>query len=250
MKDAHITMSKPYTKEALMEYIEAAESKGLAGITILEPTYKFKECQLLYREACATYPYQNQWLQQQCQYSIIEYQNFITSMKQEEFPIEVLFGLEVSYFTQHEDFIIQMKQAYKYDVVIGVIHFLDNIAFGWNRYSHEMLWDKYNAGFLYRRYYEMMNALLTSGLFDGVAGFDSIKILQVPCSINTKHAYHKCAQLLAKHHMYVEDDASLDYRHHHPDRGLSAAFIAECKALHVPVIRVSNASKAEEIGLL
>lgn len=93
------------------------------------------------------------------------------------------FGLEACYFTQHESYIAGIKEAFDYDVFIGRIHFLDNIAFDWPKHSREMMWDKYNAGYLYRRYYEMMNAMLTSHLFDGIAGFDNIKLMNVKCPL-------------------------------------------------------------------
>lgn len=248
MIDAHVALPQPYTYETLVTYVEAAVAKGLKGIVILEPTYKFRELKSMYREVCATYPYQKQWFQEVNTVSLKDYQDFIIDMRKKSFPIDVKFGLEACYFTQHEQYIAKIKEAFDYDVFIGRIHFLDNIAFDWIEHSREMLWDKYNAGYLYRRYYEMMNAMLTSHLFDGVAGFDNIKLMNVKCPFKMDHTYHKMAMLLAKHHMYVEDDASIDYRFHHEDKGLNEAFLAICKQLNVEVKRVSHARKAEEIG--
>lgn len=250
MKDAHVRFDRSYSKEAILLYLEEAKQRGLEGITFLEPAYKFKECQPLYREVCAMHPYQKEWYHSIGQTSIREYQRFIEEMRTQTFSIEVRFGLEVCYFTEHEAFIEQMKKAFSYDVFVGTIQFIDHIAFAWPKQSMEMLWSKYHAGFLYRRYYEMMNALITSGLFDGVAGFDSIKALQVSCRISLQHTYHKLAVQLAKQNMFVEDDTSLAYRYQHPDGGLAAAFLTQCQEQKVSVLKVSNASKPEEVGKL
>ena len=250
MIDAHISLSGPYTYENLMKHVEQAVKKGLSGITILEPTHKFKECKTMYREVCATYPCQKDWFQSVNTASIKDYQKFVETMRKKAFPIEVSFGLEVCYFTQHEPFIRRLKSEFPYDRFVGCIKFIDNVAFAWKEHSFEMLWNKYHSGFLYRRYYEMMNALLTSELFDGVSGFDDIKTLQVPCHFKLFHTYHKLAALLAKYHMYVEDDASLGYQHHHEDHGLAPAFRIICEELGVEILRVSHATRIEEIGIL
>lgn len=249
MKDAHIMLQGAYTLETLQPYIDQACLVGLDEITILEPTYKFRECATLYREACLLYSYQKEWFEHVCTHSIVEYQTFIIELRKMEFPIQLHFGLEVGYFPEQEAFIKQMKEAFAYDAVVGVIHFVDHIAFAWPKHSKEMLWDKYHAGFIYRRYYETMNAMITSQLFDGVACFDSIKSLQVKCPFSLKHTYRKMAGLLAKYQMYVENDSSLTYRYHHPDQGISPIFLDICKEQNVEVAHASVALYPKEVGL-
>ena len=61
MIDAHIEYQGEYSYEHLMEYVQAAIHNGIDEITILQPTHKFKECSLLYREICASYPCQKEW---------------------------------------------------------------------------------------------------------------------------------------------------------------------------------------------
>lgn len=248
MIDAHVSLQGSYSKALLMEYSKEAQKKHIDELYVLEPTYKFQECELLYQEIRATYPCQNQWYNNITKCSIREYQNFIDEMKQEEFPIAIKFGLCVSYLPQHERFLEQLKQAYPYDVFVGNIEFIDNVAFSWNE-SYEMMWNKYNANFLYRRYYETMNALLTSQLFDGVAGFDAIKICQIKPSFSMDHTFHKLAKILKEKAIYVEHDTSMAYRYHHGDDGLQADFLQVCKALGVRVLRASNASVPEEVGM-
>ena len=52
------------------------------------------------------------------------------------------------------------------------------------------------------RYYEMMYALITSRLFDGVSGFDNIHHMQMKPGYSLQHTYNKLAMLLALQRMY------------------------------------------------
>lgn len=247
MIDAHVAFSEPYSKALLLEYIKQAQKKGIDALVVLEPTHKFFECELLYKEMRATYPCQDAWYQNLPKCSICQYQHFIDDMKKETFPIAVSFGLCVSYLPQHEVFIRQLKNAYPYDVVVGCIEFIDNVAFMWKE-SYEMMWNKYNANFLYRRYYETMNALLTSQLFDGVAGFDAIKICNIQPTFKLQHNFQKLAGLLKENGMYVEHDTSMHYRYHYQDQGLQKDFLSICEVLGVDVRRVSHALCPEDVG--
>lgn len=248
MVDAHVSLGGIYTLAYLQEYVDAAIAKGMDELVVLEPTHMFHECALLYQEVIATYPCQRAWYESIRKVSIVQYQQFITEMHKQAFPITVRFGLCVCYFTQHEYVIAQMKKAFAYDVFVGTIQFVDNIAFSWEDASFTMMWKKYNADFLYRRYYEMMNAMLTSGLFDGVSGFDDMKLLQVYPKFRMEHTYQKMAMRLLEHHMYVEDDSDIAYRYHHSDRGLDKRFRAMCEHYHVVIRTCSRAQKPQDVG--
>ena len=51
------------------------------------------------------------------------------------------------------------------------------------------------------------------------------------------------------HLIYVEHDTIMAYRYQHGDDGLQADFLQVCKALGVRVLRASNASVPEEVGM-
>ena len=93
MIDAHIEYQGEYSYEHLMEYVQAAIHNGIDEITILQPTHKFKECSLLYREICASYPCQKEWYDRIEKTSIGSYQAFIKDMKKQEFPIKNKFWI-------------------------------------------------------------------------------------------------------------------------------------------------------------
>ena len=245
--DGHITLKGNYRKDVLDAFVEQAQKTKLSQLVILEPSSMFLECASLYKEVRATYPCQQEWYQAQNICSIMDYHAFIDAMRRESFPIPVKFGICVDYFTQHEILLSQMKAAYSYDCFVGCIRFIDNIAYSWDPQSKEMLWDKYNAAFLYRRYYEMMYALITSRLFGGVSGFDNIHHMQMKPGYSLQHTYNKLAMLLALQHMYVEDDARDVLSVRGSSGRLSEAFREICMAKHIRIVPCSYAERPEEM---
>ena len=248
MIDAHVSFSKPYSKEVLMEYIEEAKKVGIDELYVIEPSFKFLEFGLLYNEIRTMYPCQEDWYCRLKKQSIKEYHAFISAMRKETFDIKVRFGLCISYLAQHEQWMREIKEQFDYDIFIASIDFIDNIAFAWGEDSDKMLWNKYNTNYLYRRYYETMNALLTSNLFDGVSGFDRIKVSRHTPTYHMKHTYHKLAKLLHEHHMYVEDGTSIHYFDHHPDYGLSDVFKQHCIDEKVEIKKASLAIQPKDVA--
>lgn len=239
--DGHIILRGQYRRDVLDAFVKQAQQTNQKELIVLEPSSMFLECASLYKAVKATYPCQLEWYQAQNICSITAYHAFIDAMRKVKFPITVKFGICADYFTQHESFLYQMKKAFSYDCFVGCIRFVDNIAYNWEPQSKEMLWDKYNAAFLYRRYYEMMYALITSRLFDGVSGFDNIHHMQIKPKYSLQHTYHKLAMLLALHHMYVEDDACEAISVQGSSGRLSEAFREICAAKHITIIPCSYA---------
>ncbi|MCR0205589.1 hypothetical protein MKC66_12760 [[Clostridium] innocuum] len=244
--DGHIVLGGQYHKEVLYAFVERAVQHHQKELIVLEPSSMFLECASLYEEVKATYPCQKDWYHAQNICSITAYHAFIDAMRKESFPIRVKFGICADYFTQHEALLRQMKKAYTYDCFVGCIRFVDNIAYDWEQ-SKEMLWDKYNAGFLYRRSYEMMYALITSKLFDGVSGFDNIHHMQVKPGYSLQHTYQKLAMLLALHHMYVEDAACETVSVSGAGGCLSEAFREICLTKHITITPCSYAKTPEDM---
>lgn len=225
--DAHIQLCGNYSEDVLDDFIKNLKKQGYEEIVVLEPSYLFYEFAPLYREAISTYPCQKRWFEGSKKYSLKEYHDFVNMMRKKNFSIRVRFGICVDYFTQHESLIKNVQASYTFDRWVGYIRFLDNIAYDWEE-SNRMLWDKYNAGYLYCRYYEMLYALITSELFDGIKGFGSLYQLHKMENFSLAHTYKKLITLLALHHMYVEDDVK--------NQGLSEEFKLLCNAKHIPML--------------
>lgn len=232
-----------------MEYIEEAQENGIEELAVMEPGIKFIECEPLYREVRSTHPKQDAWYRREAKISLQEYLDFVQEMKQKELPITVRFGLCMDYLPQHEAFLKDLKQQAGLDLFTGRVYFIDNLVFSWNPDSFEMMWDKYHASYLVRKYYEQVHALITSGIFDGLADFELIHALNVSYYFSLNRTYQKLARLLALHHMYVEADTSYLYRRKKNSINLTDAFINCCESMKVPCVPVSNARHPIEVGL-
>lgn len=248
-KDYHIGFRMPYQLDTLNAYIEEAQAQGIDEIAIMEPSVKFIEFAPLYEEIRKTHPKQDEWYVQKATHSIQDYLTFVHSMKQKQFPITVRFGLCIDYLPQKESFIQKMIQDTKLDLYTGRVYFIDNLAFSWNPDSFSILWDKYHASYLVRKYYEQVHALITSKLFHGLADFELIHTLNVPYYFPLERTYQKIVKLLAQHQMYVEADTSYIFRHKKADMNLPISFREKCKKMCVAYYLVSNALHPIELGL-
>lgn len=248
-KDYHVGFRMPYTLENLEKYIKEAQLQGIEEIAIMEPSVKFHEFANLYDEIRKTHYKQDEWYLKKATHSLSEYLNFVKKMKQQSFPIKIKFGLCIDYLSQKEAFIHKMIKETKLDLYTGRVYFLDNTAFSWNPDSFQMLWDKYHASYLVRKYYEQVHALITSKMFHGLADFELIHTLNVPHYFSLERTYQKIAKLLAQQHMYVEADTSYIYRHKKASMNLTESFKNKCKQMRVECILVSNALHPIEVGL-
>lgn len=211
-----------YQKAHLEVIVNQAKLQNIEKIFILEPTYKFYECEALYYQIRSAYKIQNEWYLKVEKCSILEYQNFIDEMKKIDFDIDIQFGLLVQYSSEYEYFIEQIKKQYSYDLFVGCIDFIDNIIFD-SMYSSNMLWEKYSEKYIFLRYYEMVFALISSKLFDGIAHFDTIQKVHQYRSRFMIHHYRKCAMHLHLNQMFVIDSYLLP------------RFLNECNAFHVEI---------------
>lgn len=211
-----------YDLQHMLMIINQAKKLNHQIIYILEPTYKFIECEEMYHCVRSSATIQNEWYLQLHRCSIIEYQKFILEMKQQHFDIDVRFGLLVQYSSEYELFIKQIKNQFQYDLFVGCIDFVDNLMFD-SMYSLNLLWNKYSEKYIFLRYYEMVFAMISSKLFDGIAHFDLIQKVKTYKSHFMYHHYRKCAYHLSRNKMFVIDSYLLPQ------------FLNECNAYFVEI---------------
>lgn len=207
MIDCHIHLERgPYTIEWLEKFIRVALGHGLDVICLLEHTHLFREFAPMYQSICRYNEYQEDWfLRHNGKRSFQEYTEFIVKVRQLSYPIKIRFGLEVCYFEESEGLIREMLQSFPFDFSVGSVHWIDGFGF-----DHKAdLWNGVEIDKVYRRYYEIMKKLITSGLFTGVAHPDSIKVFGHRPSCDLSETYEEIARLLKLHDMYAEQSGGL-----------------------------------------
>ena len=89
----------------------------------------------------------------------------IEEIRQEEFPIQVSFGLEVCYMPGYEDFLKPLLTSYPYDFLVGSVHSVDGYLYDMDAFSRQLLWDKHDPKEIYQKYYENLKGAIRSNLF-------------------------------------------------------------------------------------
>lgn len=249
MIDCHIHLEKgPYTVEWLNQFVNTAISHNLDEIYLLEHSYRFVEFAPMYESICNYSNYQKKWFQQKSNsnLSIQNYIQFIETARQEHYPIKVKFGLEVCYFEEFELLMKDLVNSYPFDFVTGSVHWIDSFGFD----HRKELWDGMNVDKIYKRYYEIMQCLITSDLFTGVAHPDSIKAFGHKPSFNMVNTYEKIADMLNQHNMYAEQSGGLHLNYGvHCELGMNETMRKIFLDKGVRFLTASDAHRPEDVGV-
>lgn len=249
MIDCHIHLEKgPYTKEWLDEFINQAIKMNLDKIQVLEHTHVFKEFQSLYNEMSNYNDYQKHWFENKIVQArpLKDYIEFIKDMRNLKFPLQVKFGLEVCYSPEHYKEICQIRSMIPVDFLVGSIHWIDGWAF-----SHlKQRWNKENINVLqiYNRYFDLMEDLIKSKLFDGLAHPCSLQCFGVTVPDELKYRYEKIAYLLKENDMYVEESSGLVLNYDSSLLGMNEEMLKQMIRHNVTILTGSDAHIPLKVG--
>ena len=247
MLDGHIHLEQgPYTLAWVQKFIERAQRMGLDEIWLLEHSYRFREFTPLYRQVTASSRSVAQWFARKAgRCDLAEYQTFVERMKRQVFSIRVRFGLEVCYFQQGEKQIGGLLQGSGLDFAVGSVHFVDSFAFDQSPDD----WQGRDVDQVYRRFFETTLDLIGSGLFQGLAHPDSVKIFGRRPSFSLDDFYSRTAQALAQAGMYAEQNSGV-YRRSQGKGGLGMepAFLQALQRQGVWIATASDAHCPQDVG--
>ena len=233
----------------VLEFVEAAQAKGIDKIQILDHTHRFKEFSPIY-DNLRTIPVQKQWLANpklKFKNSLAEYWDLIQQVKSLDLPIEVSFGLEVCYVPEYEDKIREILKPYQFDFLVGAVHSIDGILYDMS-FSKEILWDKYATNQIYKRYYELLFEVVKSNLFTQLAHPDTIKLFNYYPDYDLQPTYDELAELCKQHHVLAECNTGCHYRYNHKDIGLSDDLLQTFVKHNVQLITASDAHQPKHVG--
>lgn len=251
MIDGHMHLEYgELNKEYVLQFVEAAQKKGLTRIQILDHTHRFKEFEPIYAELTKE-PLQKKWLENKkmkFKDSLNDYDRLIKEMKAIDLPIKVSFGLEVCYVPKYEEYIRDILKKHHYDFVVGAIHSIDGKLYDMN-FSKDILWNKYDVNDIYKRYYDLIFSLVKSDLFTQLAHPDTIKMFNYYPTYDLVPTYHQLADLLVEHHVKAENNTGCYYRYNHHDKGLSDGLLKIFKEHGVEMITASDAHQPDHVGM-
>lgn len=246
--DGHVHLENgPLTKEYCLTLIEAAKQKGINKLQILDHAHRFIEYLPMYEKYKITES-QVEWIDSCCFDSLLDYYKMIEEVRKESLEnIEVTFGLEVCYQHDDEDIISDLLKKYPFDFFIGSVHAVNHIAYD-SHWSKKDLWDKYDADYIYIKYYEEMEYLVKSRLFNQIGHPDTIKMFNIYPSFDQTEIQTHFAKICAEYEILVENNTGCYYRYNHKDMGLDSKFLKILKDNNCKFITCSDAHYAKDIG--
>lgn len=248
MIDAHIHIfrknSGKYSIELIDRFVKQAQKNGITEIYMLEHTHQFYEFKKMYKPVADNSEYLENWLSGKLKASLEAYMSFVDSVKDHSFPIKVKFGLEVCYIPETEHILADLLKQFKWDFVTGSVHFVNN----WGFDHKPELWNGIDIDEVYRRYYEIMNYLIESNLFSGVAHPDSIKCFGHYPSQDMDSTYKALAEALNKAGMFAEQSGGLALNYGHPELGMNPGMLKILKTNNVCILTASDAHIPEHAG--
>lgn len=247
MVDGHIHIEKgAYTIEWISQFVNKGLERGLDEIWLLEHCYRFREFVPMYDSVCVYSEYVNKWFSKNAgMLKLEDYLRLIQKIREYPFPIRIRFGLEICYFEEYEEFAANLTKEKGFDFLLGSVHFVDGFAFD-HKAEH---WNNLDVDKIYRRYFETSAALIESGVFDGIAHPDCIKLFGHTPSFSLMEDYEKIARALAKQDMYAEQSSGICRRC--PDTaglGMNKDMLRSMKKHNVKIVTASDAHCPEDVG--
>lgn len=247
MVDGHIHIERGgYTLEWIGQFVNKALEQGLDEIWLLEHCYRFQEFVPMYDSVCAYSEYIDKWFHKKAGVLQLEdYLRLICNVRENPFPIKIKFGLEICYFKEFEDFVVNLTKDKDFDFLLGSVHFVDDFAFD-HKSEH---WNNINIDRVYKRYFETSIDLIKCGIYDGIAHPDCVKLFGHKPSFSLVEYYNEMAQVLSVQNMYAEQSSGI-YRRcpNTAELGMSRDMLRYMKQHNVKILTVSDAHCPEDVG--
>lgn len=240
MKDLHIHIERgPYTIEWIEKFVDKAVQMELEEICLLEHSIRFKEFHPTFKEASEYNLYQKKWFNGKAKtaQALDDFKKLATEIRGRVYPVKISFGLEICYFEQHQELIRDLTSDGFFDYLLGSVHWVDNWTFNQRKYQ----WLGKDVNHIYKRYFEMENSLVESGIFDIIAHPDLITCHGLYPSFDLSHTYRALCENIKAHNMCLEMNTSKGL-------GVNKPFFDIAKAVGVDFSTGSDAHRPDGVG--
>ncbi|MEG6523169.1 histidinol-phosphatase [Desulfotomaculum sp. 1211_IL3151] len=237
LTDYHIHVEKgQYTVEWLRKFYEHARHVGINDWGISEHAYRFIETKHIFW---------NHWVEQRQTEKMDDYLNMILQARAE--GINVKFGIEIDYFPGKEKEIKEFIDGYPFDYVIGSVHWIDQWGIDLSEMKEE--WERRKVEDVWRDYFDRVESLIESRLFDIAAHLDLAKIFKyIPTNQDfLQEQYDRIARAFANSGTCIEISTA-GLRKPVGEMYPQPLLLKTCFLNGVPIVINSDAHNPEDVG--
>lgn len=237
-------------------YCQTAKEKGIREVGIVDHLYRFKETRAYFEKAIDLNletdlgQKQHHWLNRVMTENM---QDFITAIQDakvrwQQQGVTLLLGIEADYFVGQEQELAQLLALGDWDFVIGSVHFID--GWGFDNPDVSTLFLTYDLKELYAKFFETIEQLVDSKLFDIVAHIDNLKVFNYRVEdeeFNT-YWYDRLAKKLKQANIATEINSGLRYRYPVAESCPSPAFLNNLTKSQISITLSSDAHFPDDLG--
>lgn len=206
-----------YTLEKLKPFIEEGIVKGLKGIGLTD----------------------HEWYSKEIDFKVVE-------KLQEQYPeFKILLGIEFDYVPGREKEILNILRQKPYDYAIGSVHEIDNWPFDYP--VHKYRYEEKEINFIYKRYFALMEEMVSTGLFQLVGHLDLIKIFGYRYQGDLSAVVEPLLRKIKAQGMAVELNTNGYYKpvkEFYPSQDI----LKGCLHHQIPICLSSDAHEANQVG--
>ena len=170
-------------------------------------------------------------------------QDVLAAQKKYKDKINILLGYEVDYLPNHMDERVLNADV---DYLIGSVHFLE----GWGFDNPEFIgeWKKQDVDAVWQKYFDTIEAMANTKLFDIVGHLDLIKVFKFMPQGDINAMAQKALEAIKNADMVLELNVA-GFRKDVKEAYPSLPLLQQAFALKIPITFASDAHKPEQVAL-
>ena len=238
-----------YDEQWVKGFFDSAKAHRLDEIGISEHSHTFPEFKELYYQDLILDNsfvgiFQQQWLKKnKFKYTLNDYFNFIQKLRGLGYKVKI--GIEVCNF-QNQDKVCEILAPYKFDYIIGSVHFLHGWAYDSSQIKDE--WNNHDLKEIYEWYTQEVEKLCHSQIYDILGHPFNIRLFKNLPDFDVTPYLIRVAKALQKAHMAVDVNTGTYYRYPIQEISPYPDFMKIAHDYNLPIITSSDAHEPQHCG--
>jgi histidinol-phosphatase (PHP family) len=245
-----------YSEEWLDLYKKQAVKMGLKEVGIVDHLYRFRETEHYFKKymnldsSDSIGTLQSYWLSRVMTEHMTHFTEAILDAKKgwAKDGVTLKLGIEADYFHGGEQELTDLLDGHPWDYVIGSVHFVDGWGFDNPQTAH--IFQEKDAKELYTSFFETVEKMIRSGLFDFVAHLDNLKVFgfKIDDPAFNRMWHERIADALIETNTATEINAGLYYRYPVKEACPGPDFLSVLAKKGVSMTTSSDAHFPDDLG--